>query len=103
MVLQAVPCDFRFHKAKEKAGRLQLSMKVVACSRVLFGLKIVNCSEEETFGNLISRLEEEHFFERRVEKVNIKDDKHRHEGYLIFLLLGTQIYIVIKLAQTYIK
>ena len=63
-------------------------MKVVACSKVLFGLKIVNCSEDETFGNLISRLEEEHFLERRVEKVNIKDDKHRHEGYLIFFITG---------------
>ena len=40
----------------------------------------MNCSEEETIGNLISRLEEEQFSERRVEKVNI-EDKHCHEEY----------------------
>ena len=48
--------------------------------QVLFSSKIVSCSEEETIGNLISRLEEEQFSERRVEKVNI-EDKHCHEEY----------------------
>ena len=40
---------------------------------VLFDSKIVNCSEEETFENLISRSEEEQFSKRTVGKVNIKD------------------------------
>ena len=31
---------------------LWLGVKVVCGSRVLFGSKIVNCSKEETFGNL---------------------------------------------------
>jgi len=38
---------------------------------VLFGLKIVSCSQEETFGILILRL--------RMEKVNIKDNNHHHK------------------------
>ena len=44
-----------------------------SCCRfqVLFDSKIVNCSEEETFGNLISRSEEKQF-SKRVGKVNIK-------------------------------
>ena len=43
----------------------------------------VNCSQEETFGNLLSRLEEDKFSESRVERVNIEDNiKHRHEVQL---------------------
>ena len=64
------------------ADSLWLSVKVVSGSSVLFGSKIVSCSNEETFGNLISRLQEEQFSERRVEKVNIEDNKNRHEVQL---------------------
>ena len=58
---------FNFRKKKKKLSRdscsrvpkmvdsLWLGVKVVCGSRVLFGSKIVNCSKEETFGNLISR------------------------------------------------
>ena len=50
------------------ADSLWLGVKVVCGSRVLFGSKIVNCSKEETFGNLISRIQEEQFSERRVKR-----------------------------------
>ena len=71
MILAAVPHGFWFHRAKK--GSLWLGVKVVACSRVLFGLKIVNCSEKDTFGSLISQ-----FSERRVEEVNTKDSTQQH-------------------------
>ena len=61
------------------ANKLWLGVTVIACSRVLFDLKIVSCSKEETFRILILRLEEEHFSERRVDKVNLEDNNHRHE------------------------
>ena len=48
-------------------------------SHVLFGSKIVSCSHAETFGNLLSRVEEEKFAERRVDKVNIDNGKCTHE------------------------
>ena len=76
MILQVVLRGLWFRKAK-MAGGLWLGVKVVAVSRCClaqkFGPKIVNCSEEVTFGNLISRLEGEQFSERRVEKVNIEN------------------------------
>ena len=46
---------------------LWLGVKVVCGSRVLCGSKIVNCSKEETFGNLISKIQEQ-FSERRVKR-----------------------------------
>ena len=53
---------------------LWLSVTVMSGSRVLFGSKIVSCSSAETFGNL-SRVQEEKFAERRVDKVNIDNGK----------------------------
>ena len=48
-------------------------VKVLSGNSVLFGSTIVNCSPEETFKNVISRLQEEQFSERRVEKVSIEN------------------------------
>ena len=81
MILQAVPSGFQFHKVK-MVGRLWLGVKVIACSSMLFGLKIVSFSEKETFRIVISRLEEEKFSERRLHKVSIQDNNHRHEVQL---------------------
>ena len=53
---------------------------------MLFGSRIVNCSQEETFGNLLSRLEEDKFSE--------------NDFFLFFFFLpATQVYFVIKLAR----
>ena len=61
---------------------LKKNVKVLSGNSVLFGLTIVNCSPEETFGNVISKLQEERFSEKRMEKVSIKDNKHPHEVQL---------------------
>ena len=37
-------------------AHLWLSMEVVSGYTVLFGSRIINCSQEEAFGNLLSRL-----------------------------------------------
>ena len=76
---------------------------------MLFGSTIVNCSREETFGDVISRLQEEWFSERSVEKVSIEDNKHRHEvqpscvqkifGHVSFFLPATWVYFFIKVAR----
>ena len=42
--------------------------------KVLFGSKIISCSNEESFGGLLSRLEER-FSETPVQKIMIQDDK----------------------------
>ena len=44
-------------------SRLWLSVEVISGCTVLFGFRIINCFQEETFGNLLSRLEEEKFSE----------------------------------------
>ena len=44
-------------------ARLWLSVEVVSGCTVLFGSRIINCSQEEAFGNLLSRLEEDKFSE----------------------------------------
>ena len=54
---------------------LWLSVTVMSGSHVLFGSKIVSCSSAETFGNLLSRVQEEKFAERRVDKVKIENGK----------------------------
>ena len=51
------------HEASSQMARLWLSVEVVSNCTVLFGSRIVNCSQEETFGNLLSRLEEDKFSE----------------------------------------
>ena len=40
---------------------LWLAVKVVCCSRVLFGSKIIDCTGVESFGTLLSTLGDEHF------------------------------------------
>ncbi len=57
-----------YSRVPKMVDSLWLGVKVVCGSRVLFGSKIVNCSKEETFGNLISRIQEEQFSERRVKR-----------------------------------
>ena len=50
---------------------------------MLFGSKIISCSGVETFGGLLSRLEEERFSETNVQKILIQDGKgHNHEVQL---------------------
>ena len=46
------------HVALSQMARLWLSVKVVSGCTVLFGSRIINCSQEETLGNLLSRLED---------------------------------------------
>ena len=45
---------------------LWLSVEIVSGCTVLFGSRIINCSQEETCSNLLSRLEEDKFSESRV-------------------------------------
>ena len=62
---------------------LWLAVKVVCCSRVLFGSKIIDCTGVESFGTLLSTLGDEHFVDRCVVKVTIKDGKgHQYEVQL---------------------
>ena len=44
-------------------AHLWLSVEVVSGCTVLFGSRIINCSQEEAFSNLLSRLEEDKFSE----------------------------------------
>ena len=44
------------HIASPQMAHLWLSMKVVSGCTVFFGSRITNCSQEEAFGNLLSRL-----------------------------------------------
>ena len=58
------------HVASSQMARLNLwlSVKVVSGCTVLFGSRIINCSQEETVGHLLSRLEEDKFSESRKRK-----------------------------------
>ena len=67
-------------------AHLWLSVEVVSGCSVLFGSKIINCSQEKTSSNLLSRLEE---------------DKFSESDFLF--LPATQVYFVIKLEQQNIK
>ena len=60
---------------------LWLAVKVVSGSRVLFGSKIVQCLEDQSFGQLISELEGETFAEKQVASVKItgEGNKQQHE------------------------
>ena len=53
--------ETNMHVALSQIACLWLSVKVVSGCTVLFGSRIINCSKEETFGNLLSRLEEDKF------------------------------------------
>ena len=46
------------HVASPQMAHLWLSVKAVSGYTVLFGSRIINCSQEEVFGNLLSRLAE---------------------------------------------
>jgi len=70
LLLKTVGSNFSHFQEKN-------NVKVLSVNGVLFGSTLMNCSLEETFGNVISRLQEEQFSERRVEKVSIEDNKHR--------------------------
>ena len=74
---------YYYTMAAPEALTLWLAVKVVSGSKVLFGSKIISCSEVESFGGLLSRLEEERFSETRVQKISIEDDKGQtHEVQL---------------------
>ena len=63
-------------------ARLWLSVEVVSACTVLLESRIINCSQEEAFSNLLSRLEEDKFL----------------ESDFFFFLPATWVYFVIKLA-----
>ena len=44
-------------------AHLWLSVEVISGCTVLFGSRIINCSQEKAFSNLLSRLEEDKFSE----------------------------------------
>ena len=44
-------------------AHLWLSVEVISGCTVLLGSRIINCSQEEAFSNLLSRLEEDKFSE----------------------------------------
>jgi len=75
---------------------LWLSVKVVSRPQCAVWVKNRELlSQEETFRNLILRLKDEQYFsERRVDKVNIEDNKHRSEEQLEFLP-ATQVYFAL--------
>ena len=54
---------------------LWLAVKVVCCSRALFGSKIIDCTGVESFGTLLSTLGNKRFVDRCVVKVTIEDGK----------------------------
>ena len=70
------------NEASSQIARLWLSVEIVSGCTVPFGSRIINCSQEETLGNLLWRLEE---------------DNSRRVTFLFFLP-ATQVYFVIKLA-----
>jgi hypothetical protein len=65
---------------------VRLAIKVVSGAKVLFGSKIMNCScsEEESFGELLSKLEGERFAEKQVHQVMLDggSGKGHHEVQL---------------------
>jgi hypothetical protein len=60
------------------AASLWLAVKVIMGSKVLFGLRIVQCEEEQSFGQLLSQLGGEQFTEKRVEGVRIESEGGKH-------------------------
>ena len=53
-------CDWNnvhMHVASSQMAHLWLSVEIVSGCTVLFRSRVINCSQEETFGNLLSRLE----------------------------------------------
>ena len=66
-----------------------LSVKVVSGYTVLFGYRIINCSQEEAFGNLLSRLADQ------------RSQVLGESGWscdFFFFLPAIRVYFVIKLA-----
>ena len=61
-------------------ARSWLSMEVVSSFTVLLRSRIINYSQEETFGNLLSRLEEDKFSER--------------DFFFLLFLPATRVYFV---------
>ena len=51
------------HVALSLMAHLWLSVEVVSGCTVLLGSRIITCSQEETFGNFFSKLEEDKFSE----------------------------------------
>ena len=62
---------------------LWLAVKVVCCSQVLFGSKIIDCTGVESFGTLLPTLCDERFVDNCVVKVTIEHGKgHQYELHL---------------------
>ena len=62
-------------------ARLWFSVEVVSGCTVLLGSRIINCSQEKAFSNLLSRLEEGKFSES--------------DFFFFFFLPATRVYFVI--------
>ena len=60
---------------------------------MLFGSRIINCSQEEAFGNLLSRLADQG-------SQVLGESGWSCDLFFLFFLPATQVYFVIKLAQT---
>ena len=66
-----------------EAQCLWLAVKIVYGRKVLFGSKIISCSAEESFGGLLSCLEEEKLHKLGCKRFFIEDTKgHSHEVQL---------------------
>ena len=57
---------------------LWLAVKVIMGSKVLFPLRIVQCEEEQSFGQLLFQLGGEQFVEKRLEGVRIEGEGGKH-------------------------
>ena len=72
-------CDF----VTDGSFEFVAQREVVSGCTVLFGSRIINCSQEETFANLLSRLEEDKFSESRKRKKIIG-----HVTFFFFFFTG---------------
>ena len=70
--------------------RLWLTVKVVSGYTVFFGSRIINCSQEEAFGKLLSRLADR--------GGQVLGESVGHVTFYLFLP-ATRVYFVIKLAR----
>ena len=79
------------HVALPQIAHLWLSVKVVSGCTVLFGSRIINCSQEETFGNLLSSLADQG-------GQVLGESGWSCDFFFLFFLPASRVYFVIKLA-----
>ena len=79
------------HVASPQMACLWLNVKVVSGYTVLLGSRIINCSQEETFGILLSRLADR--------GGQVLGESGWSCDFYFYFLLATRVYFVIKLAR----